>query len=156
MDERVERARIPADSVIFGYGPMVPFALGAAGAWQGGTLGGLAVGLTIIWGTLILAFVAGVRRGFGFGNAKAVLAVELITMMIYFSISGIGLIAAYLGHPFVAVILLAVGFAMVALLDRHAALHGNAPGHFAQLRPLQMSIAVISLLAIAVRLGMQA
>lgn len=113
----------------------------------------MALGLTIIWAALILAFVAGVRRGFGFGTPSASLAAELLTMATYYTLSGLALIAAWLGHLVIAVAFLAIGFVLVAVIDPIAARSGNAPRHFAALRAPQMAIAVLSLLAIVIRIA---
>jgi hypothetical protein len=51
-----------------------------------------------------------------------------------------------------SVLLLAVGYILVPIADARAAKSGDAPAHFATLRPRQISIAVISLLAICVNL----
>lgn len=146
------RTTIPLDSVIFGYGPMLPFAAGAIGSWATPALQGAAIGLTIIWGALILSFVGGVRRGFGFGEPSASTRVEIATMAVYVSIAGLALICGWLGSPAWATGLLAAGFAMVAVLDSMAARAGNAPAHFARLRGPQMAVAVVSLLILLARI----
>ena len=46
--------------------------------------------------------------------------------------------------PDVALALLLVGFVLAAILDCRAALVGNAPLHFARLRPSQLAIGVIA------------
>ncbi len=43
------RSAIPLDSVIFGYGPMLPFVAEAVGSWVSLALQGASIGLTIIW-----------------------------------------------------------------------------------------------------------
>lgn len=139
---------IPTDSKIFGYGPMLPFVIGAVGCWFTPSLRDAAIGLTIIWGSLILAFLGGVRRGFGFGNPGASTKSEILTMMVYVSIGGGASILAALTLTISAVALLAVGYVVVPIADYRASKSGNAPAYFASLRPRQMSIAVISLIAI--------
>jgi len=148
MTQPETRRTIPTSSLIFGYGPMIPFVLGAIGTWSNTAWHSPAMGLTIIWGGLILSFVAGVRRGFGFGHAQATLMSELVAMMSYFSMAGATLILAWLGYLPQAISLLALGFGIVAIADYRAAKAGDAPAHFAKLRPPQMAIAVLSLLAI--------
>jgi hypothetical protein len=146
------RTTIPLDSVIFGYGPMLPFAAGAIGSWATPALQGTAIGLTIIWGALILSFVGGVRRGFGFGEPSAATRVEIATMAIYVSIAGLALIFGWQGSPAWATGLLAAGFAVVVVLDSMAARAGNAPAHFTRLRGPQMGVAVVSLLILLARI----
>jgi len=124
--------RIPLDGKILGFGPMLPLVAAGIGAW---VLPGRwpldAVRYAIIWGALILAFVAGVRRGYGFGNPAASKPNEIAAAMAYFSIAGLSLIVP---RASIALALLAAGYAFVALLDRRAGRRGNAPAYFATLR----------------------
>lgn len=146
------RERIPPLSLVFGFGPMLPMALAAIGAWVGaGPLPALAEWLAIIWAALILAFVAGVRRGYGFGNPSASTGVQIATMLAYFIPAGAALILAGLQQQALALACLAGAYILVIALDRQAALQGNAPGHFARLRPVQMAIAVVAMAALLLR-----
>lgn len=144
------RTEIPFDSKIFGYGPMLPFLAGALGCWLIRPWSGIALELTIIWGSLILAFLGGVRRGFGFGfgDSAASTKAETLTMMVYVLLGGLALILAAADLPAAAVTILAAGYVLVPIADTRAAGKGDAPAYFASLRPWQMSIAVASLLAI--------
>ena len=143
---RADDPRIPLNSIIFGFGPMLPLAFAALGAWLlPPPWPMLAVRLAIIWGAMILIFVAGVRRGFGFGNPRASTGVEIATMLAYFVPAGLALVAPV--GP-IALMLLLVGYVLVPVLDTHAARAGNAPAHFAQLRWPQMAIAIVSVAAL--------
>ena len=116
-----EPGAVPWLSVVFGYGPMLPFAAGAAAAWWlGGVWGELALSLTTLWGCAILLFLLGFC------------ALVLTTG----------------GATGPALILLIVGFAGIAVLDPIAARRGEAPLFFARLRPLQIPIAILSLCAL--------
>jgi hypothetical protein len=152
-----DRTPIPLASLVFGYGPMAPFALAALGAW---TLASpwpvLATRLAILWGAIILVFVAGVRRGYGFGAPQASTAHEIATMLTYVVLGGLSLLLADAGQSAVAVVLLAIGFVLVPVFDRRAAFEGDAPGYFARLRGPQMSIAVVALLALLAHLALPA
>lgn len=131
-----QRTHIPADSIVFGYGPMLPLVAAGIGAWVLPLgWGMLAVRLAIIWGALILSFIGGVRRGFGFATPRASTVIEIVAAVGYVTIAGLALVV-----PFVStsLALLAAGYALAALLDRRAALAGNAPAHFARLRPPQL------------------
>jgi hypothetical protein len=148
------RPPIPADSIIFGYGPMVPFVAAAIGAWAlPSPWPQHAIGLAVIWGGLILAFVAGVRRGYGFGNAAASTTREIVVMMVYFVPAGAALVCGWVGLWLVALAVLLVGYAAVIALDRIGANKGDVPAHFARLRPPQMAIAVIALAAMIARIA---
>lgn len=143
------RASIPLDSILFGFGPMLPFVAAALGAWLlPAPWPAIATRLAIAWGALILAFLAGVRRGFGFGDPAASTMVEIATMLIYFVLGGLALVVPSVSA---ALVLLILGFALVPLLDGRAASRGDAPAHFARLRPPQMAMAVLSLVALLLR-----
>ena len=142
--------RVPLNSIVLGYGPMLPLIAAGIGAWALPLeLAALPTRLAIIWGALILAFLAGVRRGFGFGDPRASTNIEIATMLVYFTLAGLALIvpAAWMALP-----LLMIGYALVALLDRRAALTGNAPAHFARLRVPQMLLGILGLALIWARL----
>ncbi|WP_031341927.1 DUF3429 domain-containing protein [Novosphingobium lindaniclasticum] len=153
-DSRAGRPAIPLDSRIFGYGPMLPFVAGALACWFVPRWSGVAVDLTIIWGALILAFLGGVRRGFGFGDPAASTRAEILTMMVYVSLGGLALILATAGSPVTALAVLAAGYIVVPIADTIGAAKGDVPAYFAALRPKQMSIAIVSLLAILVKISL--
>ena len=136
---------IPTDSIVFGYGPMLPLVAAGIGAWVlPAPWGVLAVRLAIIWGALILSFIGGVRRGFGFARAEASTAVELAAAVAYVTVAGLALLVPYAAT---GVALLSAGYALAALLDRRAALRGNAPAHFARLRVPQLLLGCAGLIA---------
>ena len=137
--------RIPTASIVFGYGPMLPLVAAGVGVWV--LPGGwpvLAVQLAVIWGALILSFIGGVRRGFGFATPGASTSVELAAAIAYVTIAGLALVVP---RAAIAVALLTAGYALAALLDRRAALSGNAPAHFARLRPPQLLVGCVGLAA---------
>ena len=145
-----QNTRIPTLSLVFGFGPMVPFVLAALGIWiLPPPWPGIALTLVLAWGALILTFIAGVRRGFGFERDSASTWVEIGTMIPPVILSGLGLLLP----PFWGLLALAAGFTLATVLDTRAARRGNAPAHFARLRPMQFPIAIISLIAIAVKIG---
>ena len=82
---------------------------------------------------------------FGFGPDRASTWSEITSAVAYFGLAALALVAPF---PDVALALLMVGFVLAAILDRRAALAGNAPLHFARLRPPQLAIGVISLAAL--------
>ncbi len=147
--DRADDPRVPVNSILFGYGPMLPLIAGGAAAWLLPWPWPLwAVQATILWGALILVFIAGVRRGFGMGNPGASTAAEIATMLVYFLLA---LVAIAVPRLPLSLALLALGFALVALLDRRAAMTGNAPAHFARLRPPQMLMGIVGLAAALAR-----
>lgn len=142
---RATDPRVPSLSLVFGYGPMLPLVAAALGAWfLPDPFPLVAIQLAIIWAALILSFIGGVRRGFGFGRDSASTRSELAATIAYVTIAGLALIVA---RPSTALALLVVGYVLAAVLDSRAALKGNAPLHFARLRPLQLSLGAASLAA---------
>lgn len=139
------RAAIPADSVLFGFGPMLPLVAAGIGVWvlpQPWPF--LAIQYAVVWGALILAFIGGVRRGFGFARPEASTATEIAAAVAYFSIAGLALVVPYAR---ISLALLAAGYAFAALLDRRAAQRGDAPAYFARLRPPQLLLGCAGLAA---------
>ncbi|NJR79219.1 DUF3429 domain-containing protein [Sphingomonas corticis] len=127
---------IPRNAQVLGFGPMLPLVAAGIGAWVlPGTWPILAVQLAIVWGAIILAFIGGVRRGFGFARESASTAVAIAAATAYLTIAGLALVVP---RATMALALLIVGYALAALLDRRAALAGNAPAFFAPLRPPQL------------------
>ncbi len=138
-----QSSRIPADSLVFGFGPMVPLVAAGIGAWAlPPPWPDLAIRLAVVWAALILSFIGGVRRGFGFARAEASTAAELLAAIAYVTLAGTALIAPRTSQ---ALMVLAVGYLLAALLDRRAALRGDAPRHFARLRPPQLLIGAAGL-----------
>ncbi len=143
MNTDATRPDIPADGAILGYGPMLPLVVAGAGAWLlPPPCPFWAVQLGIIWGALVLAFIAGVRRGFGFGYPQASKPAEISASIAYFTLAGLALV---IGRPSMALMPLIIGYVLAALLDRRAALAGNAPAYFATLRPRQLLIGAAGL-----------
>ena len=142
--------QIPVLSLLLGFGPMVPFVVGAVLAWAlAPGAAHLAIVLTLIWGGAILAFLAGVRRGLSFRTPSGAQLPQIMTMMGLFVLALGGLAVLNL---VARTILLAVGFAAVAMLDPLAGQQQGVPPFFARLRLMQMPIAVVSLIAILIRL----
>lgn len=143
MNHDATRRDVPADGAILGYGPMLPLVVAGAAAWLLPPPWPFwAVQLGILWGALILAFIAGVRRGFGFGSAGASKPAAIGASIVYFTLAGLGLV---IGRPSMALLPLLVGYGLAALLDRRAALAGNAPAYFATLRPRQLLLGAAGL-----------
>lgn len=146
MSARADDPHAPETSVVLGFGPMLPIVAAAIGVWvTRGDLPLLAVRLAIIWAALILSFIAGVRRGFGFGVDHASTVVEIATSISYFVLAGLALVSPRADW---ALALLTLGYLLVAVLDRRAAVKGNAPRHFARLRLPQMALGAVSLSAL--------
>ena len=145
-DHRATDPRVPWASRVFGFGPMLPLVAAALGAWtMSERWGQLAVHLSIIWAALILSFIGGVRRGFGFGQDRASTPVEVLTAAAYLILAGLALVVPYW---ITSLSLLIVGYALAALLDWRGARRGDAPAHFARLRPPQLLLGVAALVAL--------
>ncbi|CAA2101332.1 hypothetical protein MBUL_01123 [Methylobacterium bullatum] len=144
-----EPRAVPWLGIVFGYGPMLPFAIGAALAWwRRDDLGDAILYLTILWGCAILLFLSGVRRGVSFRTEGGPTVIQIATMLGLFGLGFVALVSASLGLTVVALALLIAGFTTVAILDPIAARTGEAPLFFAHLRPTQIPIAILSLCAL--------
>ena len=132
--------------VILGYGPILPMVAAAILAWLAVTpWSALAVTLARLWGAAILAFVAGVRRGTSFYTPGGPAMAELAAALGFFAIA-FGALLLPIGA---AQLLLAVGYAAIALVDGRAAGEGYVPRYFAVLRPTQMLLAAAAFMAMA-------
>jgi hypothetical protein len=154
VEHRVtESRRVPALSLVLGYGATVPFVVGAAAAWLlDGGLAALAADLTVLWGGAILVFLAGVRRGLSFRTEGGPTPVQLATSLGLFAL---GLAALAVPRTGVALALLLAGHLALAVLDPWAARRGEAPLFFARLRPPQMFVPVAGLAALLAHLALK-
>ena len=140
-----ERAVVPLDGLLLGYGPMLPFPAAVAAMLLGpAALAEVAPALVVLWGAAILMFLGGVRRGLSFRTPGGP-RLSQIAMMLWLFLAGLG--ALMLPGPWALVLLLA-GYASLMVLDPIAARREEAPLYFARLRPSQMAIPVASLAAL--------
>ncbi len=144
-----EPRAVPWLSVVFGYGPMLPFLGGAALVWLlRGEAAEAIFRLTLLWACAILLFLSGVRRGVSFRTEGGARATQIVTMLGLFLLGFFALVAFMLGSVVPALVLLMLGFAAIAVLDPIAARRGEAPLFFERLRPFQMPLAVLGLAAL--------
>lgn len=143
----MESRRTPPLSIVLGYGAMLPLAACALAAWGLPSTRRTAFAFAVFWGSAILIFLGGVRRGLSFrthgGPTKAQIATAL-------SLFGLGFAALLSPSAPVALSLLLVGYVGTWILDPLAARRGEVPSFFSELRPRQMVIPVLSLLALLV------
>ena len=134
---------MPWPSLVLGYGAMVPFVAAAGAVVVGeGTTRALGFMVMVLWGSALLLFLAGVRRGLSFrtpgGPTRAQIAMTLWLFLL-------GLAAPMLPvGP--ALLILTAGFLSLAVMDPAAARRGEVPPFFARLRPPQMAIPIGCLL----------
>jgi hypothetical protein len=140
--------RIPPLSLVLGYGPALVLFLLAIGAW---VLPGLwpthALYAAWLWGAVILLFLAGVARGLSFATDGGPQPQQVARSAGLFLLA----LAALLSPLRLAFPLLAVGYLIVGAADPREAAAGRAPAYFARLRPLQMGIAAVGLIALSAR-----
>ncbi|WP_183434706.1 DUF3429 domain-containing protein [Methylobacterium sp. R2-1] len=144
-----EPRAVPWLSVVFGYGPMLPFVAGAVLVWvlRGPTAEAVFT-LTLLWACAILLFLSGVRRGVSFRTEGGATLAQIATMLSLFLLGYGAVIAFARGEPAIALGLLIVGFTEIAILDPIAARRGEVPLYFERLRPAQIPLAVLSLAAL--------
>lgn len=153
MDDPADRP-IPVTSLIFGYGPVLPLPIAAVLAWaMPAPWPTVVTWLAIWWGASILIFLAGVRRGRSFRGDEEAPTAALVAM-IWLFVLGAGALAS--PTPLMSLVLLAIGYASVAILDPIAARKGEAPPHFGRLRPPQMGIALLGLIGLILHRGAMA
>ena len=141
----------PRDGLVLGYGPMLPLVAAGAGAWLlPPPWPYAAVQLAIVWAALLLAFIGGVRRGFGFARASASRIAEIAAAAAYLLIA---LLALLVTEATLSLAVLIAGYLLAALLDWRAARRGNAPAWFARLRPPQLLLGAAGLAGCLARLS---
>ncbi len=146
-----EHSDVPALSILLGYGPMVPFVVGAATACATqGALKDIAILFTVIWAGSILSFLAGVRRGLSFRTEGGPTIMQIASMFVLFVLALLSILSAVLGKMIIAIGLLLAGYILIFILDPRAAKMGEAPLFFARLRRPQMAIAIGSLAVLMV------
>ena len=142
-----DRRETPGLSLVLGYAAMAPLAAAAVLVWVIPAEAAAIRGLAILWGALILAFLAGVRRGVSFRTEGGPAPLQLLIMGWLFALALAALLAPW---PAASLGLLTAGYATLLFADQPAAQAGRLPLFMARLRPPQMTIAVI---ALAVLLG---
>ena len=138
--------RIPRAPLLLGLAGVLPFAWGALtvlipalGDWSWSTIGARLTGRTLLllYGTVILSFMSGTVWGFATraeGRHAAVLY-ALSTLPALWAVA--------FGF---STLLLALGFAALLLLDRHAQAAGLAPPWWMRLRLLLTALVIACLL----------
>ena len=148
-----EPAETPWLGVVLGYLAMVPFVIGAVAVWLAAEpWRGAALAVTLFWGSAILTFLSGVRRGVSFRTPGGVTAGQIVTMLWLFGLGFAASVLAALALAVPAAALLVLGYLSLQLFDPVAALKLEAPLYFARLRPAQMAIPITCLLAMIVLL----
>ncbi|WP_164857349.1 DUF3429 domain-containing protein [Sphingomonas crocodyli] len=144
--DNVDPLKVPALSLFLGFGPMLPIVgAGIVAIMSTDPIDAVAIVGGTGWASAILLFVAGVRRGYGFAVRATP---RLVTLAVTLGIFLAGLLAMpiFLLAPVIGVAILIAGFLAVAIADPVAARRGEAPRHFARLRPLQMALGLTGLL----------
>ena len=106
--------------------------------------------MTLLWGAAILTFLAGARRGVSFRQPGGPTLSQLLTMLWVFCLGFGAIVATVWAYTLTATALEIVGYLSLAVLDPIAARNGEAPLFFASLRPIQMTIPIVALLALGV------
>jgi hypothetical protein len=135
---------------LLGWGALAPLIGCAAGTWLTvGSVRSVVMSLAIIWGGAVLAFLAGVRRGFGVRSPAGARSGQIAFILWTFALAFGSMIAL---QPLTSLGLLILGYAGMALAARSAALREEIPVILAGARPGQMIVAMLSLCAVAARL----
>ena len=138
--------RIPPEALLLGLAGVIPFAWGALtilaptlGDWSLQALGSRLTGRTllVLYGTIILSFMAGAAWGLALGaegRARAVLLALATLPALWALVAGFATVA------------LALGFVALLALDRHLTRTGLAPPWWLRLRLLLTALVVPCLL----------
>lgn len=143
---------MPMAAALFGFAGALPFAYFAASLWLPPPFPSVpfAFGGGLIYGAVILSFLGGIR----WGTALAMADGEHRSMTFVLSVlpALAGWVALAL-PPLLGVGLLIAGFLLQAQWDVISVEQGRLPGWFGKLRMLLTAAAVLSLLAMLLRLA---
>jgi hypothetical protein len=115
-----ETGEIPGLDVVFGFGPTLPFVLGAALAWWlPQPWRQVALQATALWGMAILLFLSGVRRGPSFRTQGGPTLRQIATMLALFGLGACSLGAIWLDAATLALVLLLAGYCAIFVRDPH-------------------------------------
>ena len=144
---------VPRPALVLGVAGLIPFLAGIAGVWALGYPAYiLALNLTMAYAAVILAFLGAVHWGLALAQGAAGnwrrLAPSVLPALA-------GWFALILPNAF-GLLLLAVGFAAVFLVDRTAVAAGRAPGWYKALRKPLTLVVLASLAASYAALAVRA
>ena len=143
---------MPAGARYLGYGGLIPFVACAAGVYllagEGAVLSGR---LLVGYAAIILSFMGAVHWGLAVapGRAQPAGAPGLTRMLTISVVPALVAWAALSMAPALAVLVMAITFAALALIDRRYTLDGIAPAWYWRLRLPLTAIVVLCLLAAA-------
>jgi hypothetical protein len=154
--ERPRRpARLPLSVATLGGAGLAPFLIGLLFAWFEPTAGGLPwVRIVVVYGAVILSFLGGIA--WGLASAAAAQNPRLQVRNGLFAVSVVpalvGWVACFLPQP-LGLLILAVSFVAMVLLDRHVAAEGLVPAWWMRLRSVLSAVAAMALLALAISIA---
>ncbi len=146
-----EPAETPPMGIFFATIAMLPLVIGVLAIWFAPDAQSfLAFNLTLFWGAAILMFLAGVRRGVSFRTPGGPHVTQVAMMLWLYVVGFASLVATIWAYPMTAAALQLAGYVSLAVLDPLAARNGDAPLFFARLRPVQMAIPIVMLIALMI------
>jgi hypothetical protein len=151
MRERATGDRIPGLALALGLAGLLPFATSALSQWLivPGVPPGLGFQAGVVYGAVILAFLGGIRWGTALGPyGPRRQAMEFSTSVL----AAVAGFAAVFMPAILGLSLLVAGFLMQGLWDVLSVEAGRLPPWFGKLRMILTAGAVISLLALLLRL----
>lgn len=144
--------RVPVVVAALGGAGLVPFVIGPLIVWLEPTAGGLPwVQIVVVYGAVILSFLGGIA--WGLASAAAAQNPRLQIRGGLFAVSVVpslaGWVACFLPQQ-LGLLILALSFMAMVLLDRHVVAEGLVPDWWMRLRAVLSAVAVASLLGLAV------
>jgi hypothetical protein len=132
----------PPLSLLFAYGVAATFPVLALLKWVAGLTQAVLIGQ--VWGAAILIFLAGVTRGLSFFTAGGPRWSQICVMAMRFWLG----LSASLCAVKPALLLLVLGYVVVAVSDVALAKSGGAPSYFKRLRLGQTAVILAGLLGL--------
>jgi hypothetical protein len=132
---------VPPAAAVLGLAGVIPFAAGAIGSVYAGALGAFATTALLAYGAVILSFLGGIHWGLAIDRSDP----SYTHLGLGVLPSLVGWVALLIGGTW-GLLLLAVAFMAVLVLDLQLTKEGVAPGWFPQLRLVLTNAVVLCLL----------
>jgi hypothetical protein len=146
---------LPLPVAVLGGAGLAPFVIGALITVAEPQAGGLPwAQIVVVYGAVILSFLGGIAWGLASAAAAQNPRLQVRTGLFTVSVvpALVGWVACFLPRP-LGLLILAVSFVAMVLLDRHVAAEGLVPAWWMRLRSILSAIAATVLFMLAVFLA---
>lgn len=144
----IERPRLPATAALLGYAGLLP-PLVAIGIWMFDPIrGGMALGLALLYGALILSFLGGMWWGVAAARVAGAALTVWLTIAVVPSLIALAAGMVFFASVVSGAAILAAGLFASLLVDLALLRAGHVPAWWMRLRvPLSVGLGTLTLIA---------